>query len=300
MTTKRLALAAVLLVGALAACSKDNSKPAASGDPTTTTAAGSPSSTAPTPTSVRLTGTDFAYAFTEGGPTIATGDVTVTLDNEGEQAHQATILRLKEGKTIQDFGTLSEDPSSFAEIVDSYGGPNAVQPGESFTTTQRLDAGSYLFVCLIPDPADGQSHASKGMLTEVTVEGEAPPPVEDVADHRIVLKDHDFGFGDDALIESGEYEFLNDGPQPHEVAIYAPTPDRTTEDVVGFFTSQSPPAGPPPFVSVGGVGPISPGVTSLADLDLDAGNYVFVCFVPDSEDGAPHFTKGMIQTVSFE
>lgn len=34
--------------------------------------------------------------------------------------------------------------------------------------------------------------------------------------------------------------------------------------------------------------------------DIEAGEYVFVCFLPDANDGAPHFTKGMIQAVRVE
>jgi len=29
-----------------------------------------------------------------------------------------------------------------------------------------------------------------------------------------------------------------------------------------------------------------------------AGDYVYICFLPDKADGAPHFTKGMIQAVT--
>ena len=297
MTTKRLALAAVLLVGALTACSKDNEKPASSGDPTTTTVASATSSTAPPPEEVQVTATEFAFEL--ASDTLTTGDVTLTLDNAGEQEHQAQILRLKDGKTTEDFAALADDPSKLTQVVDGYGGPNGVAPGESFTTTQRLDAGSYLLVCFIPD-ADGQPHVAKGMLTPVTVEGEAPPPVETVIDHRIVTKDYDFGLGDDAIIEAGEYEFINDGPQPHEVVIYAPAEGKTVEDVMAFFSSAAPPEGPPPQVGKGGVAAISPGVRNIADLDLEPGDYVFVCFIPDVADGAPHFTKGMIQTVSVE
>lgn len=42
----------------------------------------------------------------------------------------------------------------------------------------------------------------------------------------------------------------------------------------------------------------APGATSYAALDLEAGDYLAVCFIPvgGEEDGAPHFTHGMHAT----
>ncbi len=39
---------------------------------------------------------------------------------------------------------------------------------------------------------------------------------------------------------------------------------------------------------------MSPGETNYAVLDLAAGDYIAICFVPDAETGAPHFALGMI------
>jgi hypothetical protein len=48
---------------------------------------------------------------------------------------------------------------------------------------------------------------------------------------------------------------------------------------------------------VGGPGSIGPGRASTAVLDLEAGDYVVVCLVPDA-DGVPHLAKGMVLPVT--
>jgi plastocyanin len=36
------------------------------------------------------------------------------------------------------------------------------------------------------------------------------------------------------------------------------------------------------------------------DVDLPAGNYAFICFVPDPTSGAPHAALGMIGALTVE
>jgi len=52
--------------------------------------------------------------------------------------------------------------------------------------------------------------------------------------------------------------------------------------------------GPPPFTGIGGVAPLSPGLTNYLLLDLTPGNYLTICFVPDAATGMPHFMMGML------
>jgi uncharacterized cupredoxin-like copper-binding protein len=50
----------------------------------------------------------------------------------------------------------------------------------------------------------------------------------------------------------------------------------------------------PPFELIAGAAPMSPGATNYFEIDLEAGEYVAICFVPDVETGMPHFMMGMI------
>lgn len=307
----RTALLTVLLVASvLAACGKEDTPPASSGDPTTTTTEtdeGTTETTAPEEgdeeaagdgevTELAFTGTEYSYAAADGAGAapIPAGEVAITLRNEGVEEHQLSIVRLREGKTLDDFGALGSDLTAFSETVETFGGPNAVAPGAEVTATQFLPAGELFFVCFIPAP-DGQPHAAKGMLLPVTVEGEAEPPAEDGAD-PFVLSDYSFGLGtaeEPAEVSAGEWGFVNDAGQPHEAAIYGLAEGATNEDVVAYYSDPAP-AGPPPLVPAGGIGPIERGAP-MVTTRVEPGSYVFICFIPDAADGAPHFVKGMLE-----
>ena len=294
--TKRLAVLIILAATTLTACGKDDELPASSGDPTTTSSTAATATTSAATASVSLTATEYVYEGTNLA--FPAGDLSVTLVNKGKEEHQATIVRLKDGTTLDEFAAVAGgDPSKLDTVADAFGGPNGVAPdGGSATSTQSLEAGDYFFMCFIPAP-DGQPHAAKGMVTPFKVEGEAAG-ASAPADKQIVLKEYGFGFGDDALLEAGTYTFKNEGQQLHEAAVYAPADGKTAQDVIDFFGNPNPPAGPPPFVSSGGISATNPGTGVTAELTT--GEYVFICFIPDQADGAPHFAKGMIQAVSVD
>lgn len=41
-----------------------------------------------------------------------------------------------------------------------------------------------------------------------------------------------------------------------------------------------------------------PGTTSYTAMDLEPGTYFLLCFIPQGEDGPPHFIGGMKHTVT--
>ena len=83
----------------------------------------------------------------------------------------------------------------------------------------------------------------------------------------------------------GTFEVFNAADQTHEMTMYKLAEGATLADVQGFFTSETPPAGPPPISPAGGSAAAAPGTSIFVPLDLDAGNYVMVCFVPDAASG---------------
>jgi hypothetical protein len=48
----------------------------------------------------------------------------------------------------------------------------------------------------------------------------------------------------------------------------------------------------------GGAGPINPSSNNEAIVNLPAGQYLFLCFVPSPGDGVPHLAKGMISPLT--
>ena len=307
MTARRLPFLVLLVAALLAACGKGDDSPAMSGDPveepastsTTATTAEEEGEDEAEVTTIELTGAEYVYAA--GVPTepVPAGEVTVSFENTGVEEHQASVVRFKEGKALPDLIAVGEDPSKLATVIDAYGGPNAVAPGATVESTQVLVPGEYLFICFIPTP-DGQPHATQGMLAPFTVEGDEPDDAP-AADGAVALDEYSFGEDGDDTLEAGEITFVNDGDQPHEAAVYALAGGASFDDAKAFLADPASAAGgAPPIMPAGGIGPLSPGISSTVALDVDPGDYVFVCFIPDVADGAPHLAKGMIELVSIE
>ncbi len=53
--------------------------------------------------------------------------------------------------------------------------------------------------------------------------------------------------------------------------------------------------GPAPGTPSGGVSTIMPGTHAFVEVDLPAGEYGLICFIPDRKDGKPHFVHGMVK-----
>jgi hypothetical protein len=68
----------------------------------------------------------------------------------------------------------------------------------------------------------------------------------------------------------------------------------TVEDVFGMLSASPPPSGPPPFTEAGGIAGLAQGVEATVTLDLEPGNYMWLCFIPDPESGRSHAELGMI------
>ena len=262
-----LALTSALLLLTAAACSSDDD----SGDETSsaTTAAEETTTTAAAePASVEVTSSDFAYALdTE---TVPAGLVSVTQRNEGEEAHQVTLIKLDDGQTADQLATALTEQGESAAAPEAYsGGPNSTAPGDDDTATLDLAEGDYALICFIPS-ADGESHFQKGMVGQLTVgPAEGPPAAPPVTEGTIHMADFTYTLPDD-FTGQGTYEVVNDGPQVHEITISTATDNGD-----------------------GGLAAIAPGATAYVELDLAPAEYSFICFVGDEETGAPHFTLGM-------
>ncbi|HKH93680.1 MAG TPA: hypothetical protein VKA54_17890 [Gemmatimonadaceae bacterium] len=104
----------------------------------------------------------------------------------------------------------------------------------------------------------------------------------------------DFAFEMPKSIPAGQTSFrlINDGKELHHLTIIRLADGKTLAD----FT-EAMKAGPPPkwATAVGGPNAAMPGKTAEATLNLEAGNYVLVCFIPSPGEETPHAMKGMIQ-----
>jgi hypothetical protein len=107
----------------------------------------------------------------------------------------------------------------------------------------------------------------------------------------------DYGFEPSQAIAPGHHTILvkNEGPQPHELALLRLAPGKTVQD---FGTwAETGMKGPPPAEPIGGVALLSKGGEGTFTVDLPAGEYGLICFVPDAKDGKPHLVHGMVKTI---
>jgi hypothetical protein len=200
---------------------------------------------------------------------------------------------LEDGKTANDFfAALKSGP--FPTWASMAGGPNPPEAGDTAIATLMMEPGNYVMLCFVPS-ADGVPHVMKGMATPLTVSGASvtsrPEPRADV-----VMKLVDFDFELSQPLEAGRQTIRveNTGKQPHEVAIVQMKPGKTPHDYAKWGEK---PIGPPPGTIYGGVSGIMPGSHAFVDVDLPAGEYGLLCFVPDAKDGKPHFVHGMAKVV---
>lgn len=279
--TRRASLTAFALL--LASCGND--KPASDAPPADGVSADT-SASAGAPNVVTFTARDFAY---EGPAEIPAGLTALQLVSEGPSLHHIQLVRFEEGKSLEDFlgGLKGEGYPTWATSV---GGPAPPAPNDTSTVIQDLTPGNYGLICFIPS-ADGVPHVAKGMSRALkVVPASGPAAAEPEADLVIKLLDYDFQFS--APITAGRHliRVENVGIQPHEVAIVKLNAGKKPADFTAWGMKQ---VGPPPGSVHGGVSGIMPGTHVLIEVDLPAGEYGLLCFLPDAKDGKPHFMHGM-------
>ena len=71
----------------------------------------------------------FDYGFS-GPESLPTGLTTIEIVNQGQDLHHAQLIRLAQGKTVDDFQRALEANPEVPEWAVLVGGPNAVIPGE--------------------------------------------------------------------------------------------------------------------------------------------------------------------------
>ena len=223
----------------------------------------------------------------------------ISITNHGELDHQAMVMRFRDGADFAAFAAAAaSDPTgvSALALVAGFGGPNGAAPGETRTTTQVLEAGDYLLICVLPGE-DGAPHAAHGMVVPFTV-GEGDTPVDastptglDVdAEVRMI----DFAFDvTDPLRPGDTVHVVNDGEQDHEFVVFRLDEGTSVDD---FRAAMADPTGPPPATPAGGTGASAPGRAVDLPLPVEPGEYVLFCMLPDvAGDGLPHLAHGMVQ-----
>lgn len=241
---------------------------------------------------------DFAF---EAPAETGAGLTRVTVNNSGQEEHEAQIVRLNEGNTFEDLTAALQgpDPTAAFALFTFSGGPTGVVPGASVATTVDLQPGTHAFLCFIESP-DGVPHLTKGMVGQLEVTGTSAGGTLPAGDAEVTLQD--FAYVGLTTLPPGEHTVAvtNDGPQPHEAKLVKLNDGTTAEQVVQVFTSSEPPSAPPPWTSAGGIAAIATDTSATMEVDVEAGEYAFICLVPDPASGRPHAALGMVGGLTVE
>ena len=256
------------------------------------------------PNEVKIEGHEFAFEV--DGSDFVRGTNTITFENTGTQTHHLQLVQIGP-HTLEEalagaaaLGAGEEPPDWFIPR----GGVGQLAPGESASITDSFAPGNYALLCFVPDIADGVPHLAKGMAALITIAGDQNDADIPEADFTVSGVDSgdgsSYGFEGVTSVDAGEVtvRFRNGGSELHEANLFKLAPGFTVEQLVGALTAEGPPpAGPPPFTPVGALQAMLPGSSQTATLDLEAGTYVFICFVPNPQ-GVPHFALGMVQELT--
>lgn len=98
------------------------------------------------------------------------GQQRVRFVNRGVQPHEAVLVQLNPGATLQDFVAFLEPNASGPPPGRPVGGMSGLEQDQEGTFMINLTPGHYGLICFFLDPGSGMPHFAKGMATEFDVE----------------------------------------------------------------------------------------------------------------------------------
>jgi hypothetical protein len=306
-TRTRRRIAAVALAGlAFAACADDDTSgepsPTAAGatsaavtSAAATTAASATTEAEPYPTQVDVTVGEYHIEIPSEIPS---GFVRVAATNTGAMVHYVLLARIHDGMSYDEWvQAFSRNEFAAEGMIDFYGGPNGVGPGETVAAELNLDPGNYVALCLIPGP-DGKSHAAMGMMAPVTVTEGAEAVDLATLDVEATVSVTDGSFTVSPGFDGqGRVLVTNDGTEPHEVVIAQILEGGSFDEFKAAMSVGQPPDFSSHYKVSQGIAVMAPGRSVIAEIDLAAGDYVFVCLAPSMADMLPHSMHGEVQLV---
>lgn len=217
-------------------------------------------------------------------------EMEIHLDDDAPGAPM--IARFVNGMGMADLATAlgameTEGPAAIFDVVALYGGGEGPAM-QGFTLD--LEAGDHVAVVLGEGAPLLQDF--KVLLNEI----EPEPPIAAVEARML-----DFSFALPQSIGAGEqvWHFVNDGGQWHETVVFETREGMSVDDLLAAVSAEEPSEDAPEMAFVWT--PASEGEEGWATIDLPAGDYIVICFLPNlAGDMSPHFAHGMVRTLHVE
>ncbi len=119
----------------------------------------------PPKSDLTITMQDFSFTMPE---TLKAGPQVWQIVNKGPQPHEIALIKLAEGKTIDDVMDWMHHPMGPPPYEDA-GGMQGLTAGGTGYFHVDLKPGVYVALCHIPDPHTGKAHEELGMVKMFTV-----------------------------------------------------------------------------------------------------------------------------------
>lgn len=113
---------------------------------------------------------------------------------------------------------------------------------------------------------------------------------------EVAADDYTYDAPDQVTAGPRRLSLHNSGAEPHHAQLFRLADDATTDELLTVLESGDPAELTALGTFAGGTGVVDPASTSRADavVDLSAGRYALVCFLPTA-DGVPHYSEGMVR-----
>jgi hypothetical protein len=234
------------------------------------------------------------YAF-EAPDRLEAGLISISLENAGQEAHEAQFVRLNDGVTLEQFkAALENGVEATLPLITLAGGVTTTPAGQQAQVVLSLTEGRYVLASFV-SADDEVPNAAKGMLKAITVVAPSHQMVAPEPRFDVSVGMQDFVFEMPVELKAGpqRWKITNHGQQPHEFSIGKLAPGKTIEDVLAWGETFE---GEPPGEEIASISVMAPGQSLWTDFDLAAGDYILICFFPDPASEMPHAMMGMIHS----
>jgi hypothetical protein len=119
------------------------------------------------PTDSVIRTVDFRYNVQQP---LRAGRQRIRVVNRGAQPHEALLVRLNPGATLNDFVAFFEPNVQSPPPGRPVGGMTGLEQDQEGTFVVKLTPGHYGLICFFLDTGSGMPHFAKGMATEFDVE----------------------------------------------------------------------------------------------------------------------------------
>jgi hypothetical protein len=190
----------------------------------------------------RIVATDAGF---EAPDRLAAGLRHIVFENRGSEIHEAMLVKLAKGMSVDDYVAAVKKGSLFPQGALDYSGPGLTSPGQTAEMWLKVDPGQYIIICW------NDGHAKTTPVRPFTVEelglADDRPPKED-----LVLKLFDYRFELDGNLHRGTHviRIETPGPNMHEVDFYRLHDGQTLAELKSWRKEKHP--GPAPAEALGG------------------------------------------------